>query len=172
MYIVLILFSLSLDTTTGKPQNIKGLLKWNMAELDLVISPPTVNGGISLRNEILEFNYLFIKPRIGIGTTVVDCFANYDDFYCTFLPIQINALIWYNKRGLFGTPFVSMLSGYCHIGFIHSPGQSVSLDAGLEYTPGILLNLRFGYFTKIGDPLYSGLYLSVGAFLGAVHKIW
>lgn len=172
MNFILIFISLSLGADPTEPPDLKGLLKWNLAELDMVISPPTVNGGISLRNELLEFNYINKKYRFGIGTTVVDCFASYDDFYCTFLPVQIKALIWYNKRGLFGTPFVGLLNGYCHIGLIHSPGQSISLDAGLEYTPGILLNLRFGYFTKIGDPFYSGLYLSVGAFLGAVHKIW
>jgi hypothetical protein len=173
MNIILWLISLSLGNANDKPQDIKGLFKWNLVEIGGVISPPTVNGGISIHGELLQFNYTFIKPRFGFGTAVVNCYSNYDNAYLIFFPLQLNGLIWYNKRGLLKLPFVSTLNGYCNIGigFDGSLEKSMSLDLGLEYTPGVLINMRFGYFTKIGDPFSSGLYLSINAFLGAVHKI-
>ena len=169
MNIILILISLSLGDSTDKPQEIKGLLKWNLAEIDRFVTPPARGFPVEMREELLGVSFIYAKSRFGLGIAALEA---WEFNALAILPIQAKALIWFDKKGLFGSPFVCQLNGFCHVHFFHVPYfNAVSVDAGLEFTPGVLLNMRAGYLTVIGQN-NSTVYFSIGAFIGAVHKIW
>ena len=55
------------------------------------------------------------------------------------------------------------------------PNVPITLGCGVEWTPGLLLNLKAGYRRILGSHTYypdeTSLYVSLSLFLGAVNNI-
>ncbi|MFA5033132.1 MAG: hypothetical protein WC614_08940 [bacterium] len=191
----------------GKTKNIglktslsetEKFLRWNVLEFGISMGTieyfesNTIGKGCGLGMKVLSADIFFPKYKIGIGTALAevamlpsDNMDTPDRCVAAAFPLTIYGTLYHNEWGLGRCKFVNTINCFGEVLSIPTkiiwPDAPITLGCGVEWTPGLLLNLKAGYRRILGShfhypdgsptPDESSLYASLNLFLGAVNPI-
>lgn len=170
------------DTTGVKPSEAT-LLRWNLLSCDFMGGHYNNCGG---HGEFLGVDFFLPEHRLGIGTALLAAVTIPSDESYTvhwmiptpnenfcLLPSHIYLILYHSEWKIGKMKFANTINCFTELWLI---SFHPTINAGFEWCPGTLLNLRIGYMKFLGYPGYgekppSAFYFSIGGFLGAINKL-